>query len=85
MALKEVRMLPKSPAEALDSRHRLTRARRRQARHDAQARVPAVRRVLRGGDTDALDWRSDARLLAILARAAQREQEDREKDLIPIP
>jgi hypothetical protein len=78
-------MLARSPAEPLDSRHGLTRARRRQVGQDAQVGVVAVRRVLRGGDTDALDWRSDARLLAILERAAQREQEDREKDVIPVP
>jgi hypothetical protein len=51
---------------------------------DSHAVVP-VRQVMRGGDTDALDWRSDAHLLAILERAAQREQEDREKDLITVP
>jgi hypothetical protein len=62
-----------------------TRARRHPARRDAEARVVAVRRAFRCGDTDALDWRSDARLRAILDRAAQREQEDREKDPIPIP
>ena len=43
-----------------------TRARRHPARRDAQARVVAVRRAFRRGDTDALDWRSDARLRAIL-------------------
>ena len=61
-----------------------TRARRHPARRDAQARVVAVRRAFRRGDADALDWRSDARLRAILGRAAQCEQEDRGKDLIPI-
>jgi hypothetical protein len=68
-----------------DPDHLSTRARRHPARQDAQARVVAVRRAFRCGDTDALDWRSDARLRAILDRAAQREQEDREKYLIPIP
>jgi hypothetical protein len=68
-----------------DPYHISTRARRHPARQDAQDRVVAVRRAFRCGDTDALDWRSDARLRAILDRAAQREQEDREKDLIPIP
>ena len=68
-----------------DPYHLSTRARCHPARQDAQARVAAVRRASRGGDTDALDWRSDARLRAILDRAAQREQADREKDLIPIP
>jgi hypothetical protein len=45
----------------------------------------AVRRAFRCGDTNPLDWRSDARLRAILYRAAQSEQGDREKDLTPIP
>jgi hypothetical protein len=36
--------------------------------------------VHRGGDTDALDWRSDPHLLAILARGVKREREAREKD-----
>lgn len=72
-------MLPRSPAEPLDSRHGLTRARRRRVSQDARVSLVAARRVLRGGDTDALDWRKDARLLAILERTAQREQEDREK------
>ena len=62
-----------------------TRARRHPARQDAQARVVAVRRAFRCGDTDAFDWRSDARPRAVLDRSAPREREDREKDLIPIP
>jgi hypothetical protein len=65
--------------------HLSTRARRDPARQDAQARVAAVRRAFRRGDSGALDWRSDARLRAIPDRAAQREQENREKDRIPIP
>jgi hypothetical protein len=56
-----------------DPNHLSTRARRHPARQDAQARVVAVRRAFRCGDTNALDWRSDARLRAILDRAAQRE------------
>ena len=36
-----------------------------------------------GGDTDALDWRSDQHLLAILARGVKREREAREKDQFP--
>jgi hypothetical protein len=68
-----------------DPYHLSTRARRHPARQDAQARVVAVRRAFRRGDTDARDWRSDDRLRAILDRAARREQEDHEKDLIPIP
>jgi hypothetical protein len=67
-----------------DSYHLSTRARRHPARQDAEARVVAVRRAFRCGGTDALDWRSDARLRDILDRA-QREHEDREKDPIPIP
>lgn len=68
-----------------DPCHPSTRARLIQPAKTPQARVVAVRRAFRCGATDALDWRSDARLRAILDRAAQRQQEDREKDLIPIP
>jgi hypothetical protein len=68
-----------------DPYHLSTRARRHPARQDSQARVVAIHRAFRCGDTGALDWRSDARLRAILDRAAQREQDDREKHLIPIP
>ena len=50
-----------------------------------RARVVAAGRAFRCGDTGALEWRSDVRLRAILDRAAQREHEDREKDLLPIP
>ena len=48
-----------------DPYHLSTRARRHPARQDAQARVVALR-AFRRGDTDAVDWRSDARLRAIL-------------------
>jgi hypothetical protein len=57
--------------------HLSTRARRHPARQDAQAPVVAVRRAFSCGDTNALDWRSDARLRAILDRAAQREPNKR--------
>ncbi len=60
--------------------HLSTRARRHPARQDAQARFLGVRcqgRAFRCGDTNALDWRSDARLRAILDRAAQREPNKR--------
>jgi hypothetical protein len=40
----------------------------------------AVPRAHLGGDTDALDWRSDPHLLAILARGIKRDREAREKD-----
>ncbi len=70
-------MLTKSVAAQLPSRERPAG---REPRQDERVRSVAVPRVHRGGDTDALDWRSDPRLLAILARGAQRERKAREKD-----
>jgi hypothetical protein len=72
-------MLTKSPAERLQSRDPPSGARRRGMRQYARARPVGVPRVRRGGDTYALDWRSDPRLLAILARAARRELQAREE------
>ena len=54
--------------------------RSREARQYAAAGSVAVPRAHIGGDTDALDWRSDPHLLAILARGFKREREAREKD-----
>jgi hypothetical protein len=76
-------MITKSPAERLQSRDPPAGARRREMRQYARVRSVAVPRVRRGGDTDALDWRSDPHLLAILARATRREQKAREKDQFP--
>ena len=76
-------MITKSPAELRRSRDRPAGARSRETRQDVRARSVAVARVHRGGDTDALDWRSDPRLLAILARVAQRERSARGKDQFP--
>jgi hypothetical protein len=45
-----------------------------------RVRSVAVPRTDLGGDTDALDWRSDPHLPAILARGVKREREAREKD-----
>jgi hypothetical protein len=45
----------------------------------------AVRLAFRCGDTNPLDWRSVARLPAILYPIAQSGRGDREKDLTPIP
>jgi len=73
-------MLTKSPAEPLRSRDRPAGARSRETRQEDRVRSVAVPRVQRGGDTDALDWRSDPHLLAILARGAQREWDARETD-----
>ena len=70
-------MLTKSPAELLRSLDRLAGGRRRETRQTA--RSVAVPRMHRGGDTYALAWRSDPRLLAILTRCAEREREAREK------
>jgi hypothetical protein len=75
-------MLTKSPAERPRSRDRRAGA-RRETRRGVRVRSVAVPSVHRGGDTDALDWRSDPHLLAILARAAQRERVAREKDRFP--
>ena len=76
-------MLTKSPAELRRSRERPAGARGPEARQDVRARSGGVARVHRGGDTDALDWRSDPHLLAILARGVKREREAREKDQFP--
>jgi len=72
-------MLTKSPAELRRSRDRPAGARSRETRQDLGVGSVGVPRVHRGGDTDALDWRSDPHLLAILARAVKREREAREK------
>jgi hypothetical protein len=56
------------------SRYRPAGARSREKRQHVRARSVAVPRAHIGGDTDALDWRSDPHLLAILARCAEREQ-----------
>ena len=71
-------MLTKSPAELLQSRERPAGDRSRETRQNVQARSDGVARVYLGGDTDALDWRSDPNLLAILARGVKREREARE-------
>jgi hypothetical protein len=71
-------MLTKSPAEPLRSSDRLAGGRSREMRQTVRARSVAVPRVQRGGDTDALDWRSDPHLLAILTRCSEREREARE-------
>lgn len=72
-------MLTNSPAELLRSRERLTGGHSRETRQTVRARSVAVPRVHLGGDIDALDWRSDPHLLAILTRCAEREREAREK------
>jgi hypothetical protein len=76
-------MLTKSPGELFRSRDRPAVARSRETRQDVRVRSVAVPRVHRGGATDALDWRSDPRLLAILARGVKREREARESDRFP--
>jgi hypothetical protein len=75
-------MLTKSSAPRLESRGPPAGTRSRRVRSYARVRSLAPR-TRRGGDTDALDWRSDPRLLAILARLAQRERAAREKDQLP--
>ena len=76
-------MLTKSPAELLRSREGPAGARSPETRQDVRARSGGVACVHRGGDTDALDWRSDPHLLAILARGVKRERAAREKDQFP--
>jgi hypothetical protein len=76
-------MPTKSPAELLRSRDRSGDARSRETRQDVRVRSVAVARARIGGDTAALDWRSDPRLLAILARGVKREREAREKGQFP--
>jgi hypothetical protein len=65
-------MLSNSPAQRLQPRPRPAGGRRRD-----------TRRLDRGGDTDALDWRSDPHLRAILARVGQRLRQARGKGQIP--
>jgi hypothetical protein len=72
-------MITKSPAERLQSRDPPSGARRREIRQYVRVRPVAVPRVRRGGDTYALDWRSDPHLLAILARSARRELQARKE------
>jgi hypothetical protein len=72
-------MITKSPAERLLSRDPASGARRREMRKYVRVRPVAVPRVRHDGDTFALDWRSDPRLLAILVRAARRERLAREE------
>lgn len=47
----------------------------RETRWDIRVRLVAVPRAHLGGDTDAPHWRSDPRLLAILARGLRRSRE----------
>ena len=77
-------MRTKSPAELRRSRYRPAGARSRETRRHVRARPVAVPRAHIGGDTDALDWRSDRHLLAILARGAKRERDARERDPLPL-
>jgi hypothetical protein len=73
-------MLKESPTELPRSSNRPVTASRRETYRDVRVRSGAGPRAHRGGDTDALDWRSDPRLLAILARSAKRERPARETD-----
>jgi hypothetical protein len=75
-------MLTKSPAELLRSRD-AAGARSREAGKDVRVRSVVLPRAHLGGDTDALDWRSDPDLPPILARRVKRKREAREKDQSP--
>ena len=72
-------MSTKSPAELRRSCDGPAGACSRGMGKDVRVRSVAVPRARIGGDTDALDWRSDSHLLAILARGVKREREAREK------
>jgi hypothetical protein len=78
-------MLTKSPTELPRSSDRPVSASSRETHRDVRVRSRARPREHRGGDTDALDWRSDPHLLAILARGAKREREARETDQFRSP
>jgi hypothetical protein len=71
-------MLSKSPTELRRSRDRPASVRMLDTPREVRIRSAAVPHLHRGGDTDALDWRSDPHLLAILARGVKREREARE-------
>ncbi len=71
-------MITKSPAELRRERDHPAGARGRETRRYVRVDSVGVPRMHRGGDTDALDWRSDPNLLAILARGVKREREARE-------
>ena len=71
-------MITKSPAELRRARDHPAGARGRETGPYVRVGSVDVPRVHRGGDTDALDWRSDPKLLAILARGVKREREARE-------
>jgi len=71
-------MITKSPGELRRARDHPAGARGRETRRYVRVDSVGVPRVHRGGDTDALDWRSDPNLLAILARGVKREREARE-------
>ncbi len=71
-------MITKSPAELGQAHDRPAGARSRETGQYVRVGSVGVPREHRGGDTDALDWRSDPHLLAILARGVKREREARE-------
>jgi hypothetical protein len=71
-------MITESPPAPRRSRDRVAGAPGRDTREGVRARSVALGRTHIGGDTDALDWRGDPRLLAILARSVKREREARE-------
>ena len=73
-------MLTKTRAAPIRSGHRPVGTGRRETHQDVRVRSAAVRCAHVSGDTDALDWRSDPHLLAILARGSKREREASEKD-----
>jgi hypothetical protein len=76
-------MITKSPAQLRRARDRPAGARRHKVGRYVRVGSVDVPRVHRGGDTDALDWRSDLHLLAILARGVKRQREARRRTSSP--
>jgi hypothetical protein len=69
-----------TPYLEVETRSAPASVRSRETRQDDPVSSVAVARARIGGDTDALDWRSDPRLVAIVARSFNRDPEAREKD-----
>ena len=69
-----------TPYLEFETRLVLAGVRGRGTRQDVRVGSVAVPRAHIGGDTDALDWRSDPHLMAILARGFRRERAAREED-----
>ena len=69
-----------TPYLEVETRSDPARVRSRETRQGVGVGSVTSPRAHVGGDTDALDWRSDPHLVAILARGFKREREARVKD-----